>query len=53
MQLRNHAWPARHPHRRAAGGRCAVTFRSRRATLIAARLSPRCRDAARLLFLVR
>ncbi|WP_164842395.1 hypothetical protein [Actinoplanes solisilvae] len=51
MRLRNaHDWPVRGA-RRPAAARCPVTFRLRHATLLAARRSPRCRDAARRLFL--
>ncbi|WP_250034735.1 hypothetical protein [Paractinoplanes maris] len=48
--MNNHGWPARTGRAPIAGGRCPVTFRRRHATLLAARRSPRCRDAARRLF---
>jgi hypothetical protein len=48
--MNTHGWPARDGRRSVAGARCPVTFRRRHATLLAARRSPRCREAALRLF---
>ncbi|MBM2614070.1 hypothetical protein JIG36_00685 [Actinoplanes sp. LDG1-06] len=51
MQPRNtHGWSHRSGRRAIAGGRCPVTLRRRHGTSLAARRSPKCRDAALRLF---
>ncbi len=45
-----HGWPTRDARRAVATTRCAITFRRRHSTLLTARRSPRCREAARRLF---